>query len=107
MDEAELKERVRKLMHANVREGYSKYLKNEYSYIKPSPEKYQFQWFWDSFFHVFTLCALKEFDLAKKSLQSLFAIQEENGFVGHMIYWKSLLPPSIWQFLEAHPTLQQ
>jgi len=94
-------------MYANLREGYSTFLKDHYCYIQPSPEKYPFQWFWDTFFHVYILCALKEFDLAKKNLQSLFSMQEEDGFVGHMIYWKSLLPPSVWQLLESHPTLQQ
>src|SRR6266496_5649130 len=107
MDESELRERIRSLMYENLREGYSRLLKDYHSYIQPSPQKYPFQWFWDTFFHVYILCALKEFELAKKNLQSLFAMQEENGFVGHMIYWKSLLPPSIWQLLEAHPTLQQ
>lgn len=107
MDETELRERVRQLMYANLREGYSTFLKEDYCYIQPSPQKYPFQWFWDTFFHVYILCALKEFELAKKNLQSLFVMQEENGFVGHMIYWKSLLPPSVWQLLESHPTLQQ
>jgi glycogen debranching enzyme len=107
MDEQEIKKQVRKLMYANLREGHSKFLKKDYCYIQPSPEKYPFQWYWDTFFHVYILCALKEFDLAKKNLHSLFAMQKENGFVGHMIYWKSLLPPSIWQLLESRPTLQQ
>jgi glycogen debranching enzyme len=107
MDEQTIKEEVRKLMYANSRTGYSKFLKKHYSYIEPSPQKYPFQWFWDSFFHIFILCALEEHQLARDNLESLFSRQEEDGFVGHMIYWKSLLPPSIWQIVEAHPTLQQ
>jgi glycogen debranching enzyme len=107
MDEKEIREQVRNLMYSNLREGYSALLKDYYCYIQPSPEKYPFQWFWDTFFHIFILCSLREFDLAKKNLLSLFAMQEEDGFVGHMIYWKSILPPSPWQLLESHPTLQQ
>jgi glycogen debranching enzyme len=107
MVESEIREKVRNLMYSNLREGYSALLKEYYCYVQPSPEKYPFQWFWDTFFHIFILCSLKEFDLAKKNLQSLFAMQEEDGFVGHMIYWKSILPPSPWQLLESHPTLQQ
>src|SRR5437762_1410072 len=107
MDEQAIREAVRKLMYANLRRGHSKFLKKDYCYIQPSPNKYPFQWFWDSFFHIIILCSLNEQELAKENLESLFSRQEEDGFVGHMIYWKSLLPPSIWQILEAHPTFEQ
>jgi hypothetical protein len=95
MSDQELWDQVRKLMLANKVEGDSPYLDRHYCYTQPSPSQYPFQWFWDSFFHVFILCALGEVDIAKKNLRSLFAMQENNGFVGHMIYWKRLLPKII------------
>jgi hypothetical protein len=49
-----------------------------------------FQWFWDTCFHIVMLARLGEFDLAKRNLRSLFAMQKENGFVGHMILWKQV-----------------
>ena len=82
MGEQELKERVRELMLANVKEGYSGLLGQSYSYIAPALDRYVFQWFWDTCFHVVMLARLGEFDLAKRNLRSLFAMQEDNGFVG-------------------------
>lgn len=107
MEEATIKDRVRKLMHDNLKEGYSPLLKEHYSYVRPSPGKYPFQWFWDTFFHIYILCALDECEAAKNNLRSIFAMQEPDGFVGHMIYWKRLLPPSLWEVLESRPTLHQ
>lgn len=91
----------------NTQIGYSALLGKHYCYIAPDRRKYPFQWFWDTFFHVYILCALKEYDLAKRNLESLFALQEADGFVGHMIYWQSAVPRSIWQILQARPTLKQ
>src|SRR5438105_11076941 len=100
MNETTIIEMVRKLMYANIKEGYSTLLKENYSYIQPSPAKYPFQWFWDNFFHIYILCALREHEFAKRCLRSTFAMQEEDGFVGHMIYWKLVLPPTLWHVLE-------
>lgn len=107
MEDHTIRKRVRKLLFSNFKEGYSKLLKENYCYMQPSAGKYPFQWFWDSFFHIYILCALHEYDHAKRCLKSLFAMQEFDGFVGHMIYWKSILPPSIWNVLQSRPTLKQ
>lgn len=107
MSDEELIEQVRNLLLANVNQGYSDFLKQDYCYIKPSPVTYPFQWWWDTCFHIFILCSLKKNDLAKRNLKSLFAMQEENGFVGHMIFWESLLPDHILTFLQSKPTLDQ
>src|SRR3954470_8803532 len=90
----ELRTQVRHLLEQNTNEGYSVLLDHHYYYVQPSPKKYPFQWFWDTCFHVFMFCALQDYELAKRDLRSLFAMQEENGFVGHMIFWKSVLPTS-------------
>jgi glycogen debranching enzyme len=101
----ELTERIRSLMLQNTKEGYSRLLGQNYCYVQPAPGNYPFQWWWDTCFHVFTLCALREFALAKRNLQSLFAAQEENGFVGHMIFWLSSLPRNRFNVLQARPTV--
>jgi hypothetical protein len=36
------------------------------------------------------LARLGEFDLPKRNLRSLFAMQKEDGFVGHMIFRKQV-----------------
>jgi glycogen debranching enzyme len=79
-------------MLGNVTGGYSDYFKVTYCTIQPSPATYPFQYFWDTCLHVFILTALREFDLAKKNITSLFAAQQPDGFVGHLIYWNRIRP---------------
>jgi glycogen debranching enzyme len=103
----EIKKQVRTLMYNNVRARVSPYLKKHYCYVMPSPEKYPFQWWWDTCFHTFILCALDEIELAKQNFQSLFAMQKKDGFIGHMIFWESLLPKDKWNILEGPPVWYQ
>src|SRR5581483_814637 len=71
-----LRESLRELLRRNAREGYSALLGQHYSYIAPAPATYPFQWFWDTCFHVIMLARLGEFDMAKRNLRSLFAMQD-------------------------------
>ena len=103
----EIRKRVRTLMFNNIRARVSPYLKSHYCYVMPSPEKYPFQWFWDTCFHTFILCALGELALAKQNFKSLFNMQKRNGFIGHMVFWESLLPKDRWNILEGPPVWQQ
>src|SRR5438067_9473807 len=106
MPDDELRDRVRRLLLANVKDGFSGLLGQSYCYIAPAPEPYPFQWFWDTCFHVIMLAHLGEFELAQKNLRSLFAMQEANGFVGHMIFWNQVLPKRPTDVLQARPTWQ-
>src|SRR6185295_2453567 len=99
-----LAEALRELLLRNHREGYSKLLRRHYRYISPAPGTYPFQWFWDTCFHVIMLTRLGEFDLAQRNLRSLFAMQEEDGFVGHMVFWKQVLPRRRTDVLQARPS---
>ena len=103
----ELREQVRNLMFNNIKAGLSPYLKKHYCYVMPSPGNYPFQWWWDTCFNIFILCALNETALAKQNLQSLFAMQKKNGFVGHMIFWESLLPRDKLNILQGPPVWHQ
>ena len=102
----ELREKIKNIIFLNIEAGYSKYLEKSYLYIKPSHEKYPFQWWWDTCFHICILCSLGEYELAKRNLLSLFAMQREDGFIGHMIYWQRLLPSSIFEVFETKPSLR-
>src|SRR5688572_6014935 len=104
MTEHALRETVRELMLRNVKDGYSALLGRNYCYIAPALKPYPFQWFWDTCFHVVILARLGEFDLAKRNLRSLFSMQEEHGFVGHMIFWKQVLPKRRTDVMQARPT---
>ena len=105
MNESELKKKVRDIMFVNLQAGYSHYLKTHFVYNKPSFERYPYQWWWDTCFHIFILCALGEYELAKQNMMSLFAMQEQNGFVGHMVYWQLLFPKNIFVIIEGKPTI--
>lgn len=88
------------------KEGYSALLDAHYCYVMPSRNRYQFQWFWDTCFHVFILCSLGEVEIAKRNMFSLFRMQEDDGFVGHMIFWKQVLPHRLSDVLQARPKFQ-
>jgi hypothetical protein len=102
----DLQARVRDLLLTNVSEGYSKLLGEPYCYIQPSRDTYPYQFWWDTCFHVFMLCRLGEHRLAQDNLRSLFTMQEDNGFVGHMIFWKQSLPSHMADVLQARPSLR-
>ena len=106
MTEDELRSRARELLLRNVKDGFSGLLGQHYCYIAPALKPYPFQWFWDTCFHVIMLARLGEHDLAKKNLRSLFAMQTSDGFVGHMIFWKQLLPRRRTDVMQARPTWQ-
>lgn len=106
MSDQDLRNTVRDLLMRNVKEGYSWLLDAHYCYIAPALDTYPYQWFWDSCFHVIILARLGECAGACKNLRSLFAMQEENGFVGHMIFWKQVLPKRYTDVVQARPTLK-
>jgi glycogen debranching enzyme len=106
VDDKELRRQARELLLRNVKDGYSRLLGQQYCYIAPAPKTYPFQWFWDTCFHVITLARLGEYDLAKRNLRSLFSMQEENGFVGHMIFWNQVLPKRRSDVMQARPSFE-
>lgn len=97
-------ERARGLLLRNLSEGYSPLLRKRYCFIQPSTRTYPYQFWWDTCFHVFILCRLGEAPLAQRTLRSLFAMQEANGFVGHMTFWKKIVPTHWSDVLQARPT---
>ena len=91
MTDYEIREGARKTIFRNMIKGRKKDGRY-FHYTKPSPERYPYQFFWDTCFHVFILAALDEYEMAKEHIKSLFALQENDGFVGHMIYWNRVIP---------------
>lgn len=104
MTEAELRAEVTRVLHKNLRSGRSELLDADYCYIAPALDRYPFQWFWDTFFHVFILLRLGEHELAERNLRSLFTMQQESGFVGHMVFWKQALPKRRTDIMQSRPT---
>ncbi len=85
MTDFDIREAVWDMLIANTHEGWSRKFKTDYCYIQLSPGTYPYQYFWDTCLHVLILTGLGEYDLAKKNMRSLFAMQEADGFVGHML----------------------
>lgn len=81
-----LKELALARLKGNRRSGYDPYYRFNYEYSIPSHGRYQWQWFWDSCFHVIALAKL-DTQMAKRELETIFASQRDDGFIGHIAYW--------------------
>ncbi|RIJ34500.1 trehalase-like protein [Pontibacter oryzae] len=101
MTDAQIEAQVREVLYANMIEGQNGGY--TFHYTKPSPGTYPFQYFWDTCFHVYTLTALEEYDMAKKHIKSLFQLQEQDGFVGHILYWKHPFPARSTDVFQLRP----
>jgi hypothetical protein len=57
-----------------------------YSYTRPSPGRYPWQWYWDS---CFAAIARRRMDprRSRAELRTLLAAQRPDGFLGHTIFW--------------------
>ena len=73
------------LLRANWREGTSRDGR-PYAYTCPDGGKYPYQWFWDSLMHAL---AWNELDprRAADELQSLARAQQDDGLIGHTLFW--------------------
>jgi hypothetical protein len=83
-----VRERCHEVLRSNWREGELDGAR--YAYTAPSPQRYPWQWYWDS---CFTAVARRRLDPdgARRELESLLAAQAPDGFIGHTIFWgKSL-----------------
>jgi hypothetical protein len=71
-------ERCRETLAGNWVEGHG--------YTKPSPNRYPWQWYWDS---CFTAIVWRRFDAARsrRELEALLSAQRDDGFIGHTIFW--------------------
>ena len=85
----DLKRRALATLRNNVRSGYDPFYRRHFSYVRPSPGRYSWQWFWDSCFHAIALARLDP-ELARNELLTLVASQRDDGFIGHMVYWGRL-----------------
>jgi hypothetical protein len=85
-----VRERSRKVLAGNWRQGRRQSDGVPFGYTCPSPGHYPWQWFWDS---CFTAIAWRRFDRARarRELESLLAVQREDGFIGHTIFWNEPL----------------
>jgi hypothetical protein len=59
-----------------------------FAYTRPSPDRYRWQWYWDS---CFAAIAWRHFDPARSraELETLLAAARPDGFIGHTIFWEN------------------
>jgi len=81
-----LQEKAFSLLKSNIKKGYSKNLKKNYFYLSPDAVHFH-QWFWDSCFHIIVM-SKSEPGIAKKEFETLISVQQEDGFIPHIIFWK-------------------
>jgi hypothetical protein len=81
----ELNELVRSTLERSWTEGERNGV--AYSYTRPSPSRYPWQWYWDS---CFAAIAWRRFDpgRSRAELESLLGAADRDGFIGHTIFWE-------------------
>jgi hypothetical protein len=62
----------------------------EFAYTRPSPERYPWQWYWDSCFSAIVWRRLDP-ERARAELETLLAAARADGFIGHTIFWEGSL----------------
>lgn len=102
----EVNEKIKELLEKNTISGHSDYLNKEFHFMKPSKGVYKSQYFWDTCFHVFMMCEAGMAKMAERCMKSLFALQQDDGFVGHIIYWKQKFPSRITDIFQNAPSLK-
>jgi mannosylglycerate hydrolase MGH1-like protein len=57
-----------------------------YAYTAPAPQRYPWQWYWDSCFHAIVW---RRFDAPRSriGLETLLRSADADGFIGHTIFW--------------------
>ena len=67
----------------------------------PSVRDYPFQWFWDSCFHAIVWSRF-DAERAADELRGLLAVQEPDGLIPHVVFWKGDLVSRLqWHHLES------
>jgi hypothetical protein len=61
-----------------------------FAYTRPSPDRYPWQWYWDS---CFSAIVWRRFDSerSRRELSTLLAAARPDGFIGHTIFWEKPL----------------
>ena len=82
----ELRRRCEQVLRDNWREGTRAADGIPFAYTRPSTLHYPWQFYWDS---CFTAIVWRRFDpqRARRELESLLVAQEDDGFIGHTIFW--------------------
>jgi hypothetical protein len=80
-----LSDLCRRVLGASWAEGERKGVR--FSYTRPSPGRYRWQWYWDS---CFAAIVWRRFEPARSraELETLMRAMRPDGFVGHVVFWE-------------------
>jgi hypothetical protein len=94
-----LDESARALLEANTQTAELD--GRRFRFTVPSVRDYPFQWFWDSCFHAIVWSRF-DAERAADELRGLFANQEPDGLIPHVVFWKGDLVSRLqWHHLES------
>ncbi|MET0958619.1 MAG: hypothetical protein ABWZ18_08915 [Solirubrobacterales bacterium] len=81
---SELSDLCRSVLEASHAEGVRREVR--YSYTRPSPSRYPWQWYWDS---CFAAIVWRRFEprRSREELESLLSAMRPDGFIGHVVFW--------------------
>ena len=97
-----LDESARALLEANTQTAELD--GKRFRFTVPSVRAYPFQWFWDSCFHAIVWSRF-DAERAADELRGLFANQEPDGLIPHVVFWKGDLVSRLqWHHLESRTT---
>jgi hypothetical protein len=57
-----------------------------YAFTVPSPQRYPWQWYWDSCFHSIVWTRFDR-SRSRRELETLLAAAHPDGFIGHTVFW--------------------
>ena len=87
--EGRLAARVRELCAETLQSNWTVGRRDgvDFAYTRPSPERYPWQWYWDS---CFSAIVWRRLDRARsrRELETLLAAARPDGFIGHTIFWQ-------------------
>jgi Mannosylglycerate hydrolase MGH1-like glycoside hydrolase domain len=75
-----------RVLRQNWRQGVRTADGVPFGYTCPSPRRYPWQWYWDSCFAAIAWRRIEP-ARARAELASLLAVQRDDGFIGHTIFW--------------------
>ena len=97
-----LDESARALLEANTQTAELD--GKRFRFTVPSVRAYPFQWFWDSCFQAIVWSRF-DAERAADELRGLFANQEPDGLIPHVVFWKGDLVSRLqWHHLESRTT---
>jgi hypothetical protein len=80
----ELADLCRRVLAASHAEGERRGVR--YSYTRPSPSRYPWQWYWDSCFAAIIWRHIEP-ERSRTELETLMRAMRPDGFVGHVVFW--------------------